>query len=209
MKNITGIFLLVALYGAVMLNAPSVSDADASAPNPDAKTYYNSGTAAYEKGDFAGAVKELSKAIKLEPKAPDAYYNRGLSFRRQHEIGKAISDFSSAIRLYAFQPSYYLSRCNARIVKGDLAEAIEDASHAIQLMPEEARAYFMRGLAYMLRGDLDEALEDSIQALQLDPFYPDAQRLLQEIIMKKQILPVRSVPSMSPSPYMVNAPKEI
>ncbi len=152
----------------------------------DAKTYYNRGTASYGKENYEAAIKDLSMAITLEPKAPDAYFNRGLSYRRQHKIDEAISDFTKAIQLYSNQSSYYFERCNALIVKNDLNSAIADCSEALRLSPDEASGYLMRGVARMLRGDLEMALADSVEALRIDPDYKDARRLLLETLFKRE-----------------------
>ncbi len=151
-----------------------------------AKAYYNLGTAYYKKGNFNSAVKYLSLAITLEPKAADAYFNRGLSYRRQHKIEEAISDFSSAIGLQSGQAGYYFERCNAFIVKNNFPAAISDCTESIRLSPGGSETYFLRGLAYRLNGDLDKALADSMKALQMDPDYTNAKRLLAEILNEKK-----------------------
>ncbi len=173
------LFLLYATTSAVILPAYAVEDA---------KTYYNRGTDYYEKADYEAAVKDLSTAIKLETKAPDAYFNRGLSYRKQHKIDEAIEDFSKAIQLYPNQPSYYFERCNAFILKNNFDNAVTDCSEAIRLLPDEASGYFMRGLAHMLRGDLEEAFADSVRSLQIQPDHSDALRLLYETLVKKEAM---------------------
>lgn len=208
MKNSFCAAFLFALFSTVVIPVQAGVSDRVQEPS-DAKVHYNRGTEHYENGEFEAAIRELSMAIALEPKAPDAYFNRGLSFRRQHRIDEAISDFSEAIALYPFQPSYYLSRCNARIVKGDFTGAIDDATQAARFLPDEARVYFMRGLAHKFRGDLDEALADSITALQIDPLYPDAQRLLRETLIQRDMLPEMRTSSSPPKPYIANTPKEI
>ena len=172
--------------GELLLQDPAALDLPSQ--NSRAKAYYNLGTAYYKKGNFDFAIKHLTIAIALEPKAADAYFNRGLSHRRQHRIDKAILDFSAAIRLQPGQAAYYFERCNALIVKGHFEAAVIDGSEAIRLSLDESEAYFLRGLARMLNGDLDGALKDSIQALQLDHNYADAKRLLAEVLTKKQFL---------------------
>ncbi len=180
------LFLLYSTTNAVLVPAHAVE----KSPNEwitDAKAFYNRGTDYYGKGDYEAAIKDLSAAIALEPKAPDAYFNRGLSYRRQHKIEDAISDFSKAIKLYPGQSSYYFERCNAFIVKNDLNEAVTDCSEAVRLSPE-AGEYFLLGVAHLLRDNLDEALADSVQALQLQPDYLDARRLLYETLVKREAM---------------------
>lgn len=191
------LFLLLVSAG---LNASPVSAADKSpdewiaeanntlkADPRDAKAFYNRGTGHYNKQRYEAAIEDLSTAIALEPKAPDVYFNRGLSYRRLHRMNEAVSDFSKAIELYPAQPGYYFERCNALIVQGDLDRAVTDCSKALVLSPDDAGGYLIRGIAFRLRGDLDEALADSIRALKLDPDYADAERLLFEILLMKEV----------------------
>ena len=158
----------------------------ASSSEAIAKDHYNRGTALYTSGNFEAAEKELSRAITLEPSAPDAYYNRGWSYRRRHMNTQAIADFSRAIALYPLQPSYFLSRSNARIVEGDLRGAAEDATKAVGLLPESSRGYFLRGVASLINGDPQKALEDGVRSLSLDPEYADAKRLVLESLVKRE-----------------------
>lgn len=153
-----------------------------------AKDHYNRGTELYSRGDFAAAEKELSAAIELEPKAPDAYYNRGWAYRRQLKNRQAIADWTEAIQLYPFQASYFLSRANARIVEGDLSGGAGDASEAVALLPESSRGYFLRGVALLIQGEPQKALEDAVRALSYDPEYTDAKRLALDALIQREEL---------------------
>jgi tetratricopeptide (TPR) repeat protein len=192
------------LLGA--LAAASALPAYASEEGGAAKSFYNRGTESYGKRDYEAAIRNLSEAIRLEPKAPDAYFNRGLSFRRLQRIDEAITDFTEAIRLYPDQqPAYYAERCNARIVNQDYDGAIADGTKEIAVSPDAAEGYFLRGLAHHLRGDLNEAFADVVQGLRIDPDYPHARRLLNEIAgPAASAPPVEFVPAFLPPARGVN-----
>src|SRR3989338_8611857 len=85
------VFMLASVYAAYASTSPEtmIYKADkALETNPnDAKAYYNRGTAHYNLGDYDAAVKDLTQAIQLEPKAPDAYFNRGLALRHKKKTG--------------------------------------------------------------------------------------------------------------------------
>lgn len=197
------LFLLYMSIGMGAVPACAMEKAS-DAWNGDAKAYYNRGTESYGKEDYEAAIKDLSAAIRLEPKAPDAYFNRGLSFRRQNKIDEAISDFTKAIELNQTQAGYYFERCNALIVKNNFEGAVADCSDAIRLSPAEAEPYFLRGLAFMLKGSLDEAFADSSKALRIDPDYRDAKRLLFETLLKMETVNSKNPSAISHKPGLEN-----
>ena len=49
------------------------------------QAYNNRGIEKAELGDYAGAIADYTKAIKINPEHAKAYYNRGVAFRK---IGK-------------------------------------------------------------------------------------------------------------------------
>lgn len=61
--------------------------------------YNNLGKIEYYLGDYAGAIKEFTKVIKLHPDSAIAYYNRGLAKQRLGDLDGAIADYDKAIKL--------------------------------------------------------------------------------------------------------------
>jgi tetratricopeptide (TPR) repeat protein len=175
--------LLLLLFAAAL--CPTGSPAGA-AEELDAKAYYNRGTAFYGEARYEAAIRDLSSAIGLEPKAPDAYFNRGLSYRRLHRNAEAIADFSKAISLYPASPAYYFERCNASIAVENFSGAVSDCSEAVRLSPNGTDGYFLRGLAYFLSGDSFQALADGIRTLHMDPGHPHARRLIFETLRQRE-----------------------
>jgi tetratricopeptide (TPR) repeat protein len=61
--------------------------------------YYLRGKTKAELGMDESAVKDLTKAIELDPEAHLAYYQRGLIFIKLEEEHKALADFKMAITI--------------------------------------------------------------------------------------------------------------
>ena len=63
----------------------------------------------FDKSDYEGALKEINKLIKLNPKKWQYFHNRGLIKYRLEEMKGANADFSKAIKLNqeSFNQSFY------------------------------------------------------------------------------------------------------
>jgi tetratricopeptide (TPR) repeat protein len=66
---------------------------------PKAGDYYRYGGAKYNDRDYAGAILDYDKAIKLSPKNVDAYFARGLAKAKKGNYNGAISDMQAASTL--------------------------------------------------------------------------------------------------------------
>lgn len=66
----------------------------------NALAWYNSGYIRLEHlNDLAGAKRDFSKAIKLEPGYTNAWYNRGLAMERTNELDSAAANYEIAISM--------------------------------------------------------------------------------------------------------------
>jgi tetratricopeptide (TPR) repeat protein len=102
------------------------------AKGKEAVEYNDSGLAHFNKGDFAAAITDYTKAIRLNPEEAIAYYNRGSAHHKNGDFDAAITDFTEAIRLnpeYAEALKYrgYLHKKmrNRAEAKADLRKAKE------------------------------------------------------------------------------------
>src|ERR1700691_4841221 len=59
----------------------------------------NRGTALHTKGDLAGALKDFTEAISLDPNSARAFTNHGGALFAQRDFDGAIADFDQAIKL--------------------------------------------------------------------------------------------------------------
>ena len=145
------------------------------------------------------AIADATKAIELDPNAPDAYFVRA---HAQMDVGRselAVDDFSLVLDsnppLYA-KVMAYVHRSQAHRNIGNLAWAIDDATKAMELAPQladsfddeprlvtwhgfnpdaiEATAFTNRGLAFDRQGRPDLSSEEYTQALDRDSGYIEA-----------------------------------
>jgi tetratricopeptide (TPR) repeat protein len=134
------------------------------------KIYYERGWARAEKGDYEGAIADLTKAIELNPKQARAYAERGWARRQRGDYDGAIADYNRAIELAPrVSSAYYDNRGLARLEKGDCGGAIADFTKVIELDPKHARAYVGRGTSRFYMGDNRGAIEDWQKAIALKP----------------------------------------
>ena len=78
-----------------------------SIDSTNALAWYNSGYVRMEHlHDLAGAMKDFSKAIELEPGYADAWYNRGLAQERSNELDSAAANYEIVISM---RPNYALA----------------------------------------------------------------------------------------------------
>jgi tetratricopeptide (TPR) repeat protein len=149
------------------------------------EAYLNRARARSQKGDFNGAVNDLTEATRLAPPGElsarayidlaDAYNSRGRS-RADGDHDGAINDYTEVIKLEpelaSIHHSYtsrvawaYNSRSFWRRKKGDLDGAINDLTEAIRLMPEHRDFYYVRSIVCYMNGDLDGAIKSFTEAI--------------------------------------------
>ena len=148
----------------------------ATSTDQDADSYYDSGIAHHENGDYDRAIADFSKAIELDPNRAEFYHARGGTYLQKDDYDRAIADFSKAIELDPNRAGAYHDRGWTYLLKDDYARAIADFSKAIELEPQGAWHYFQRGVSYRSRdtdGDLDRAIADYNKAIELDPSEED------------------------------------
>jgi tetratricopeptide (TPR) repeat protein len=111
-------------------------------------------------GDKAGALKELDKAIKLNPKDDISYNQRGIINTELGRHKEALEDFTKVIQLKPESFTAYHNRANVKIQMKDFAGAIEDINKALKLNPKSSREYFSRAEAKFGMNDFKGAIAD-------------------------------------------------
>ncbi len=139
-----------------------------------AETYFLWGNAKSKLGDYAGAIKDYTAAIRLKPDYAEAYYNRGVVKAELGQHFAAIADYDTAIRFKPADALAYHGRGYAKAELGQHFIAIADYDTAIRLKPEYADAYYNRGLAKYKLGQHFAAISDFDTAIRLKPGYVDA-----------------------------------
>ncbi len=139
-----------------------------------AADWVNRGIDRGQRGDFEGAIADLTRAIELDPTLAAAWANRGYARSQRGDPDGAIVDETKAIELDPGSPNAYLIRGSARGLKGDPDGVIVDETKALELDPTLTNALSERGRARGIKGDLDGAFADFSKALEINPRFAGA-----------------------------------
>ncbi len=142
-------------------------------------TYFESGKTKLYARDYAGAIKDFSKVIELDPEFAGIYYWRGLTKSCAKNFAAAIADLDKAI---AIDPesddiSAYYYRGHAKYKLQDYIGAIADFDKVIEIHSVSVHAYYYRGAVKYKLEDYLGAIEDYTFAI--DNF-SESLRFLQE-----------------------------
>ncbi len=138
------ILLLLTVAGMVLLNAcarqehmpvttPSTKPVSSLAPAPvTAEQYYEQGIALSREGQYEQAIRDLTKAIELDPGYAKAYYERSKIYAYSDEWDKAIADCDRAIEIDPVYAGAYYVRGNAFVWQKEYARAINDLGKFVE-----------------------------------------------------------------------------
>jgi Tfp pilus assembly protein PilF len=110
-------------------------------PN-DAKVIALRGMYQYRDGDSNGAMMNLSKAIKIDPKFVPSFVYRAQMFVKKGMLDKAILDISEAIKLEPKNPEFYSMRSSYYYDNKQYVEGLNDCKTLIQLNPTNINGYY-------------------------------------------------------------------
>jgi tetratricopeptide (TPR) repeat protein len=130
--------------------------------------YYERARARSHEGDNKGALADINRAIRSDPRMAMAYFARGDIKRCTGDAKGAIADVTIGIKLTPRFTPAYIVRGNARRNIGDTDGAIADFNKAIKLDAKNTSAYIGRGMARTQQG-VGRAINDFKKAIKLDP----------------------------------------
>jgi serine/threonine-protein kinase len=109
--------------------------------------------------DFAGAERELRKAVKLNPNFADAHFVFGTALPSVGQLDEAIREMSEALKLDPL--SAHFTRWLARFLlySGDYDAAIEQCRKTLEMDPTYFQAYLVTGSSFLGMGQAEKALE--------------------------------------------------
>jgi len=136
--------------------------------------FNNRGDARYEKGDFAGAIKDYSKALEINAKAAGAYNNRGNAKKQINNLAAALLDYNKAIEIDSVYFDAYYNRAITKDLLGDTMGALADFDKAIILNPDYADTYYNRANIKFKIGQIKEAIKDYDKTIEINPKQADA-----------------------------------
>jgi len=120
------------------------------------------GLVEYQKGEYRGAIKNISKAIQLKPDAT-FYGNLGMSYDKLGDEEKSMACFLKALNIDPRYSNAYLANYNLGVYfkeKGEIKKALGYYDEAIKLDKDFFEAYWNRGLILLLLGEFKRGWKD-------------------------------------------------
>ncbi|MFH1726171.1 MAG: tetratricopeptide repeat protein [Elusimicrobiota bacterium] len=127
------------------------------------------GEARFKTGDLAGAVDDLTRALKARPEDAKALAWRGEARYWRGDRKGALADFDKAVALEPGSAWALAWRGQLKLWMGRYKDAAKDFTAALKRDPKHAWSYGWRGASRMCQGDIRKALPDLDRALKLDP----------------------------------------
>lgn len=126
------------------------------------------------KGDFKGALQEISIAIQKDPGSSVLYYQKGTFHLSANELDAAAGSLIKAIELDPGMIDAYNNLATVRGKQGNFMEAMKLLDKAILLSDKNPKVFFNRAYAKGMINDFTGAIEDFSSAISIDPNYSQA-----------------------------------
>ncbi|MFC1853121.1 tetratricopeptide repeat protein [candidate division CSSED10-310 bacterium] len=143
------------------------------------------GNVFYKRGKYKVAIDHYSQSLKIAPYYTKARNNLAGAFLETGRISEAIEQLYMLLET-APRASTHFNLGNAFVKKGDLRKAASHYLQATRIDPNLTIAYLNLGIAYSSFGEDDQALLFFEEALRIDPDHRQAQKLKQDLIMRRE-----------------------
>ncbi|MBW1991778.1 MAG: tetratricopeptide repeat protein [Deltaproteobacteria bacterium] len=100
-------------------------------PEKNAKYYFDQGTEHMHRGRYQAALRDLTRAIELDPNYDKAYRQRGNVYFRMGDYDRALADYNRARRVTPGLGRNYYLRALVYLKLGKLEEALTELNLAI------------------------------------------------------------------------------
>jgi tetratricopeptide (TPR) repeat protein len=118
-------------------------------------------------GRVDDALRDLDRALELQPGLAKVRRERGRLLVEQHRHEEALRDLDEAVHLAPQDVDSRTLRCLALFFAGRLDAAHQEASHAIALGASVSPLYWIRGRSCLQRDEYDRAIDDLNDAVRL------------------------------------------
>ncbi|KAI9129977.1 tetratricopeptide repeat protein [Acaryochloris sp. CCMEE 5410] len=108
--------------------------------NPLTNPHFAAATSLLEQKDFQGAMRELNRAILLDPSLATAYSFRGVLHLDAKNYQEATADFAQVTRLQPKSADAHLNLAKSQLMLKDYQSALQSATKATQLDPQNQAA---------------------------------------------------------------------
>lgn len=140
---------------------------------PDDSVAYNDRALCYkQEHNYARAIADFSKALKLKPEGY-VYYNRGVTYQENGDDSSSIADFTRALKLIpetrVLRVDCLIARAESYFNQEKADPAMNDLNAAIKLGVDTPRPFVLRGVLHKIKHDYERSLADYEKAIKLDP----------------------------------------
>ncbi|MBA7705936.1 Cell division coordinator CpoB [subsurface metagenome] len=158
-----------------------------------AKELIDQGINYYNFEQYAAAIQEFQKAIKIEPRSLDAHLYLAWAYEKKGEKEKAIGEYQKITEIDPnhLDAHYRLGRYYDSV--GQKAEAIKEYERVLSLKPSKEKLekispvlyafYYEQGMKAYNKKKYQEAKESFQKALKVKPGDPDATEMLSTVKM--------------------------
>jgi tetratricopeptide (TPR) repeat protein len=127
------------------------------------------GLAHAEQRRYDDALRDLGRALELEPDDTYALARRSEVYRMKGRYHDALRDLSRVLELEPDDPTTLVARGDLHTGQGRYDDALPDLNRALELEPDNLTALASRGGIHAEQGRYDDALRDLDRVLELDP----------------------------------------
>lgn len=173
--------------------APDASDASLNAAerkvshNPDeAASYLYRGNVWYQRGDYAAAEQDFSRALALKADCAEAYYDRALAAQKQGKNKAALRDYDALLKLQPNHNQAWYNRGLLRFAKRDYRGALSDMQALLALEDRSADAQNLIGIIHIYQKQYSQAWQDFAAAAAINStnYYILANQIILQACLK-------------------------
>lgn len=133
------------------------------------RAIHNRGVSYAAAGRVDLALRDLDRAIELNPDYPNAWFNRGELKYKQGDFAAAAADYTNALKLNPKDSATLNGRGHALYRLERFGEALRDYGEAIKIDPDSPAALINRADVYSDIGQYSEAAKDYRAAIRIAP----------------------------------------
>ncbi len=135
---------------------------------------YRAGSAALSAGQVAEAVRQLERAVELQPGSSEARNELGVALLMADDVDGAVETLREVVRV---KPRYGKAQHNLGLAlrkKKLLPEAAEALREAARLQPDHPETQYFLGVTLLALGELDGAVRALREACRLRPSHAES-----------------------------------
>ena len=153
--------------------------------NPqDVKAHLSLGQAYFQNKQYAEAIVEADRIVKLQNNNADALLLKGMAQRMSGNLDAAVDTFDQIIALAPADAEAHYQKGSALLARKDVKGATVELEAAVRLLPDASDIRVVLGELYEQQGNKDKAVEEYKAALQYVPDYAPASSALRRLGVK-------------------------